>query len=65
MKSDINGISTCKAGKENYETFTVNVGRKSIERVQYDYRTPAGALFSCVGKNLADCRIKRDKWLTN
>lgn len=60
-----NGCSVCAAGCENYTTFTTRLGRKSVKRVQYDYRTPEGVLFSCVGKDIEDCRRKRNEWLNN
>ncbi len=59
-----NGCSVCEAGKENYTTFSMQLGRKRVKRMQYDYRTPAGDLFSCVGSDLNDCRRKRDEWLS-
>ena len=58
-----NGCSVCAAGSENYTTFTARLGRKSVKRVQYDYRTPEGELFSCVGKDIEDCRRTRDEWV--
>ena len=58
MKDDINGCSTTQAGQEQYEEFR-HGGRKFI---QYDYRTPAGKLFSCVAKTLSEARNRRDKW---
>ena len=58
-----NGCSVCAAGSENYTIFTARLGRKSVKRVQYDYRTPEGELFSCVGKDIEDCRRKRDEWV--
>jgi len=61
MKTDINGCSTCERGTESYEEFYSNVVRGV--RVQYDYRTPEGKLFSTVGKSLDICRQKRDAWL--
>ena len=60
-----NGCSVCASGYENYTTFTTRLGRKSVKRVQYDYRTPEGVLFSCVGKDIEDCRRKRNEWLNN
>ncbi len=61
MQTDRNGCSTCERGRERYETFVSTLF--SGERVQYDYRTPDGRLFSCVGKTLEICRQRRDKWL--
>lgn len=57
-----NGCSVCEAGKENYTTFIAM--SRGIVFYQYDYRTPEGELFSCVGSNLDDCRRKRDEWLS-
>lgn len=57
------GISTTQAGQEQYETFyTSHIGKK-ISRVQYDYRTPNGELFSVVAPTLRECRQKCDEWL--
>lgn len=56
-------VSTTQAGQEQYEEFKTRLGRKTVKRVQYDYRTPGGELFSCVGADLAACRAKRDAWL--
>lgn len=65
MKSDVNGCSTCAAGQENYEFFTVRNGRKRLNRVQYDYRHTDGELFSCVARSLEDARERKDEWLAN
>jgi hypothetical protein len=51
-----------KNGQEAYEEFIVPLGRKKVTRVQYDYRNFTEKLFSCVGKDLNDCRAKRDAW---
>lgn len=59
MAMTVNGCCTTAPGKEQYEAFTMN--RKRY--VQYDYRTPAGKLFSCVRPTLEQCRADRDKWL--
>lgn len=59
MISDVNGCSSCSVGEEKYE-IRFMWGKK---RIQYDYRTVGGELFSCVGKTLEDCRNKRDKFL--
>ena len=61
MKSDVNGCATVENGQEKSERFTAG-GRTYY---QYDYRTPAGELFSCVGRSLMDCRTKRNNWLAN
>lgn len=61
MKTDVNGCSTCPKGTEQYEEYYSRVSRGN--RVQYDYRTPEGKLFSCVAKTLEDARAKRDEWL--
>lgn len=61
MSMTENGISTTQApGQEQYEYFTA-MGKK---RVQYDYRHTNGKLFSCLAKNLEECRAKRDAWIT-
>lgn len=61
--NDNNGCSICAAGSENYETFSIRIGRKRVKRVQYDYRHADGELFSCIGGTLEECRERRDKWL--
>ena len=61
MNMNINGCSTCKPGEEQYEFYYSDIVRKNL--VQYDYRTPDGQLFSCVGISLEACRKKRDKWV--
>lgn len=54
-------------GKEQFEDFILTRhltrDRKEAKRVQYDYRTPAGELFSCVAKTLDEARARRDAWL--
>ncbi len=59
MKTDISGCSTCPAGAESYEDFTIS----KKQRVQYDYRTPDGQLFFCVANDLDTAREKRNRWL--
>jgi len=61
MKSDINGCSTCVPGEERYERFYSPTLR--AYRVQYDYRTPDGELFSCIAPTLEACRQRRERWL--
>lgn len=61
MKSDIRGTSACPRGEEQYEPFFSRLLNK--EMIQYDYRTPGGALFSCVSSTLENCRARRDAWL--
>ncbi|HHY87754.1 MAG TPA: DUF3873 family protein [Chloroflexi bacterium] len=61
MKTDVNGCSTCPNGAEQYEEYYSSINRAN--RVQYDYRTQDGRLFSCVGKSLEECRSRRDSWL--
>lgn len=63
MKTDINGCSTCPAGRENYEFYTQKIMGKRTKLVQYDYRHTDGELFSCVAKSLDDARSRRDAWL--
>lgn len=56
MKAD-----TCKPGQEQWEVFYSQMSKD--KRVQYDYRTPDGKLFSCIAKTLEYARKKRDNWL--
>lgn len=61
---NVNGCSVCQPGRENYTSFTAKIGRKTVKRWQYDYRTESGELFSCIGESLDNCRAKRDLWLS-
>jgi hypothetical protein len=61
MKTDVCGCSTCSNGTEQYEEFYSSISRGT--RIQYDYRTPDGKLFSCVAKTLELARSRRDTWL--
>lgn len=61
MKSDVNGCSTTKPGKEHYEEFWSDAKSKTF--IQYDYRHTNGELFSCVKERIEDCRTARDSWL--
>lgn len=61
--NDERGCSVCQPEKENYEAFMTKLRGKSVRKVQYDYRTTDGKLFTCVGANLEDCRRRRDEWL--
>jgi hypothetical protein len=61
MKTDVNGCSTVRPGQEQFENFYSHVFK--ARRIQYDYRTPDGKLFSCIGKTLDECRAKRNAWL--
>lgn len=61
VKTDINGCSTTQLGREQWEEFYSPIARDT--RIQYDYRTPTGKLFSCVAKTLEQVRQRRDKWL--
>ena len=63
MKTDINGCSTCQAGREQYESYTQKLGRKVYHLVQYDYRHADGELFSTVAPSLEEALRRRDKWL--
>lgn len=58
-----NGISTTKAGQEQYETFYSSRRGRKVTRVMYDYRTQDGELYSVVAPTLKECRHKRDEWL--
>lgn len=63
MKTDVNGCSQCLKGQENFEVFQVRVNSRKEDRVQYDYRTSKGELFSCVALTVEKAREKRDSWL--
>ena len=45
MKSDVNGCSTCQAGREQYEFYTQRFGRQVRHLVQYDYRHTDGEYY--------------------
>ncbi len=61
MKTDVNGCSATAAGHEQWEEFYSSIAGGM--RVQYDYRTSQGKLFSCVAKSLEAARTRRDAWL--
>lgn len=42
---NVNGCSVCQPGRENYTSFTAKIGRKTVKRWQYDYRTESGEPF--------------------
>ena len=63
MKTDIQGVSQTQPGQEQWEEFTTR-GLYPKKMIQYDYRTPAGQLFSCVAPSLDHARHRRDAWLT-
>jgi hypothetical protein len=54
-----------ECGHEQYETylFDLRPGKPAQKRVQYDYRTPSGELFSCVAPNVKAARAKRNVWI--
>ena len=54
MKTDINGVSQCQKGTENYETFYTTIRRKRTKLIQYDYRNEDGELFTCVKPTLTE-----------
>lgn len=60
MKSDRNGCSTCPPGQEQWERYYSSLA--GGWRVQYDYRTPDGKLFSCIAKSLEAARSRRGAW---
>jgi hypothetical protein len=64
LRTDVHGCSICPPGEERWEAFTAPAvwGPKQT-RVQYDYRTPDGKLFSCVAPSLEAARARRDEWL--
>jgi len=51
-----------KPGQEQHDTFIPVTCRKGVKKVQYDYRSLSGELFSCVGKNLEYCQELRKIW---
>ena len=55
----VNGCSSTAVGQEKYEFFKTRRGNK----VQYDYRTIDGVLFSVVAGTLEQARNRRDVWL--
>lgn len=59
-----NGCSVCAAGSENYCTFSTRLRGKNAKVYQYDFRAENGELFSTVAPTLAECRRKRDEWLS-
>jgi len=58
--NDDRGCSICTVGEECWDRFTFGAG--NTERVQYDYRSPAGDLFSTSAESLEECRARRDSW---
>lgn len=54
--------NNCKNGEEQYEQYTSSTNKKNY--IQYDYRDKDGKLFSVVRKNLNECRVARDEWLS-
>lgn len=61
LKMTLHGVSICLAGEENYERYNDFRGKWLC---QYDYRDTDGELFSVVMPTLTECRIRRDKWLS-
>lgn len=52
-----------KPGKEQYEFYNSTIpGNSPRPRVQYDYRSREGELFSTVAKSLDEARTRRDQW---
>ena len=62
MRNDRNGCSTCLAGEEHWEEFETGIGACRFMRIQYDFRTREGELFTCVERTLDLARAKRDAW---
>ena len=61
MKTDKKGCSTCPAGEERWEGYYSKSHHANL--VQYDYRSPAGELFTTIARSLEEARSRRDKWL--
>ena len=60
MKSDIQGISQCSMGEEEFEAFELGTKRY----LQYDYRSlQTGKLFSGIFMSLDEARKRRGEWL--
>ena len=49
--------------KENYTTFIAGAFR-GTQYYQYEYQHTDGELFSTIAKSLEECRLKRDRWLS-
>ena len=60
--NDEHGCSLASNGEERYDEYYSAIMRG--KRIQYDYRTRDGKLFSCVAKSLEDARARRDAWIT-
>ena len=56
-------VLTPMPGEEQYINYFSSNTRGWL--CQYDYRADDGVLFSCVGKDLVECRAKRDEWLSS
>lgn len=61
-KMNVNGVSVCATGQENYERFEARRGKWFY---QYDYRHTDGELFSVVLPTLDGCRKRRDEWIAD
>ena len=55
--------ANCPPGEERVKTYTPRIGSRPAPMVLYDYRTPAGRLFSCTAADVAAARTRRDEWL--
>ncbi len=51
----------CPPGGEQYEVFRSPLNGARL--VQYDYRAPNGALFTCIAGSVEEARQNRDAWL--
>lgn len=49
-------------GQESCDIFYAQF-RVKTTRIQYDYCTADGTLFSCVSPSLEDARLRRDNWI--
>ncbi len=61
-KMNVNGVSVCATGQENYERFEARRGKWLY---QYDYRHTDGELFSVVLPTLDGCRKRRNEWVAD
>lgn len=58
-----NGVSTTKNSNSFlYEKFTTKIGRKTIERVQWDYRDNDGVLHSGIAKDFESACVQASKF---
>lgn len=63
MTLTANGVSTTKERNSfQYEKFTTKIGRKNIERVQWDYRDKNGVLHTGIAKDFEAACLQASKF---